>query len=172
MDESKRKQKCGQILILHKKEDGEFDLDAAFNELVSQFGVEKEAKGGSGGDESGGTPAKKSKNKRKADADAEEPGSPTKVKKSETFENEENREVGAAFLEIAGLYYKAGESLKGGVYSKAAKALRETPAAPKTKKEAMALKLKGIGKGTAEKIEEFYTTGKIQKLEEMRAQNM
>jgi len=80
--------------------------------------------------------------------------------------------VGDAILEIAKFYFKAGEGLKGGVYSKAAKALRECPQAPKTKSEAMKLKLPGVGKGTAEKIEEFYKTGSIAKLEEMKTQNM
>jgi len=171
LDESKRKQKCGQILLLHRTEDG-FDVSAAFAEILSQFGVEDGAGVGSPN-----APASKKggKAKRKAEADAEEPGSPSKepkAKKSETYVNEENRGVGSAILEIAGFYYKAGEGLKGGAFSKAAKALRETPAAPRTKKEAMTLKLPGVGKSTAEKIEEFYTTGKIQKLEEMRAQNM
>ena len=54
-----------------------------------------------------------------------------------------------------------------GVFSKAAKAIRECETAITNSKEAM--KLKGIGKGVAGYIEEMLTTGTINKLEELRA---
>lgn len=58
-----------------------------------------------------------------------------------------------------------GQSL--GVFSKAAKAIRECDTAIGSKKEAMGLK--GVGKGIAGYIEEFLNSGKIEKLEELRA---
>jgi DNA polymerase/3'-5' exonuclease PolX len=54
-----------------------------------------------------------------------------------------------------------------GVFSKAAKAIRECETYISTAKEAMALK--GVGKGIAAYIEEYLKTGMISKLEEMRA---
>jgi hypothetical protein len=54
-----------------------------------------------------------------------------------------------------------------GVFSKAAKAIRECETLIRNAKEAM--KLKGVGKGVAGYIEEMLTTGKINKLEELRA---
>jgi len=86
LDEAKRKQKCGQILLLHRTETG-FDLDAAFKELEGQFGVDKPASAKKAPKEEDeeeyeagdGETKKKKKPKRKAEADAEEPGSPSKV---------------------------------------------------------------------------------------------
>lgn len=54
-----------------------------------------------------------------------------------------------------------------GVFSKAAKAIRESSLHITSAKTAMSLK--GIGKGIAGYIEEFLETGQIKKLEEMRA---
>jgi DNA polymerase/3'-5' exonuclease PolX len=54
-----------------------------------------------------------------------------------------------------------------GVFSKAAKAIRECETVISSGKEAM--KLKGIGKGIAGYIDEYLTTGAINKLEELRA---
>jgi DNA polymerase/3'-5' exonuclease PolX len=54
-----------------------------------------------------------------------------------------------------------------GVFSKAAKALRECPNYISTGKDALALK--GIGKGIAGYIQEFLDSGTIVKLEELRA---
>ena len=54
-----------------------------------------------------------------------------------------------------------------GVFSKAAKAIRECNDVISCKKDAMALK--GVGKGIAGYIEEMLETGKIIKLEELRA---
>ncbi len=54
-----------------------------------------------------------------------------------------------------------------GVFSKAAKALRECETAVTTTKEAMALK--GVGKGIAGYVQEMLDTGVITKLEEIRA---
>jgi DNA polymerase/3'-5' exonuclease PolX len=54
-----------------------------------------------------------------------------------------------------------------GVFSKAAKAIRECEAVISCKKDAMALK--GVGKGIAGYIEEMLEKGTIIKLEELRA---
>lgn len=54
-----------------------------------------------------------------------------------------------------------------GVFSKAAKAIRESDFYISTAKEAMTLK--GVGKGIAGYMEEMLQTGSIQKLEELRA---
>ena len=98
-------------------------------------------------------------------------------------------------VEMGGIYFKNGDARKGGnvvvikakdcycvdvlsfdsylhvllsgVFSKAAKAIRESPAEITTKKEAMALK--GVGKGIATYMEEFFESGVITRLEEMRA---
>ena len=57
--------------------------------------------------------------------------------------------------------------MKGGVYSKAAKAIRESETPIKDKKSAMGLK--GVGKGIATYILEYISSGMIAKLEELRA---
>lgn len=90
-----------------------------------------------------------------------------KPKKSETYANEENKEIADAIREMAGIYYKNADPRKGGVFSKAAKAIRECETKILNKKDAMALK--GVGKGIAAYIEEFLETGVILKLEELRA---
>jgi len=88
-------------------------------------------------------------------------------KMTETFVCEENRGFGAALLELAGLYYKAGENMKGGVFSKAAKVIREHPEPILSGKQAM--KEKGIGKGIGGFIDEYLEKGYVDKLEKMRA---
>ena len=52
--------------------------------------------------------------------------------------------------EIASAYFKNGDRMKGGVFSKGAKAIRECETPIVTKKEALALK--GVGKGIAGEI--------------------
>ncbi len=54
-----------------------------------------------------------------------------------------------------------------GVFSKAAKAIRECDFYVSNAKEAMSLK--GVGKGIAGYVEEMLQNGSIQKLEELRA---
>ena len=49
--------------------------------------------------------------------------------------------------EIATAYFKNGDRMKGGVFSKGAKAIRDCEIPITTKKEALALK--GVGKGIA-----------------------
>jgi DNA polymerase/3'-5' exonuclease PolX len=70
-------------------------------------------------------------------------------------------------MEMAKIYFQNKEARKGGVFSKAAKALRECETPITTAKEALALK--GIGKGIANYIQEVLDSGSIKKLEELRA---
>jgi hypothetical protein len=81
----------------------------------------------------------------------------------------------AALKELGELYFKEGNRNAGGSYSKAVKVLMAV-AFEITEENAKGLgagkkKLAGIGKGTADKLYEFCTTGSITKLEEKRALN-
>ncbi|CAM9335358.1 unnamed protein product [Scytosiphon promiscuus] len=79
----------------------------------------------------------------------------------------ENKDMAEAFDELAGLYFKAG-SKAGGVYKKVVSAIKDMPeplVAPPKKGE-----VPGIGPKTIQKIGEFLETGKIQTLEDMRAE--
>ena len=57
------------------------------------------------------------------------------------------------FAEISTAYFQNGDKMKGGVYSKGAKAIRDCETQIVTKKEALALK--GVGKGIAGMIFHF-----------------
>lgn len=59
--------------------------------------------------------------------------------------------------------------MHAGVFSKAAKAIRECETYISNKKDAM--ELKGVGKGIATYVEEMLEKGCIMKLEELRAGN-
>jgi hypothetical protein len=83
---------------------------------------------------------------------------------------EKNQELADAFAELSGFEFKRGEKFKGGAWSKVAKAIRESEDVITSGKQAT--KLKGIGKSSAAKIEEFLETGTIHTLEEFRAGNM
>lgn len=113
-----------------------------------------------GEEEVEGEGKKKKAAKRKASSTAT-------VKKTEIVAVEENRPIAEAVLEMAKIYFENKEARKGGVFSKAAKALRDCDHVITSAKEAQ--KLPGIGKGIAGYIEEFLTSGSIQKLEELRA---
>lgn len=170
-------QECGTIMLLHRTATG-FDLDTSLSDLVTKYGKDE-------------SPSKTSKSsKRKHDAEAKEDsevaeentgnikaegktdddgdGSPSKkARKKEAVANEANRAVAEAIKEIGVFYFKNKENTKGGVFSKAAKAIRECEIELTTKKEALALK--GVGKKVAEYILEFRETGQIERLEELRA---
>lgn len=84
-----------------------------------------------------------------------------------------NGPVVAAIKELSDLYFKENNANAGKSYNKAAKALGDLTLEI-TAGNAMGLskgktKVPGIGKGTAEKLKEFFTTGTISKLEEKRA---
>lgn len=154
-DEMKRLTKCFQMLTTNPKDDGGYDIDGALAELIALYGTTVSSK-------------------RKADShDSTE--SPSKQKKSETYVCEENEGIGAALLEIGKFYFKQKELMKGGVYSKAAKAVRECTyviTSGKQVSKAKDTKLAGVGKGVGDLIDEFLTTGKMAKLETLRVENM
>lgn len=96
-----------------------------------------------------------------------------KTKKARTkpmATNSANQELADAFAELSGFEFKRGEKFKGGTWSKVAKAVRDSEEKITTGKQAM--KLKGIGKSSATKIDEFLETGTMETLEEYRAGNM
>lgn len=118
------------------------------------------------------TPKKKTK-KAAADEDDDEEDAEPKAKKPRAKVSasvEENQELADAFAELSGFEFKRGEKFKGGTWSKVAKAIRDSEDAITSGKQA--LKLKGIGKSSAAKIDEFLETGTLSKLEEYRAGNM
>lgn len=125
-------------------------------------------------------PKKEKVSEAEADADVNADGSPKKAKKAKTekstspkvsklevYANNANRGFGDALLEMAQLYYKAALGMKGGSYSKAAKAIRESEEEIRSGKEAM--KIKGIGKSIGLFIDEFLEKGFVERLEKMRA---
>ena len=104
-----------------------------------------------------GTPKKKAKAepKKAQSPKAEPPATATG----------ENVEIAALFTELADFEFKKGEKFKGAGYKKVAAALLT---AEKVTSGKEAQKLKGIGKSSGEKIQEFLDTGKVAKLEEYR----
>ena len=85
----------------------------------------------------------------------------------------DNAPIVAALQELAELYFKEGNRNAGSSYTKAVAAIRGI-SFKITESNAKGLgkgkeKVANIGKGTAEKIHEFMTTGTIAKLEEKRA---
>jgi len=158
-DESKKKQEAGKHFMNSAE-----SVEDTVESLIAQFGVVE---------------AKKKTNKKKRAEDEEddgeegaaEGGSPKKVKKTETVAVEENRDLAYAIKEMADWCFKAGDPRKGGVYSKAAKAIREATYHITSGKQTLkgSYKLPGVGKGIAEYIEEFINSGTIVKLEKLRA---
>ena len=155
---------------------GEFDKDGAIAALIEKYGVDEKVI------------IKTESGKRSADDDAEldiAEKQSKKTKKSLACVCEENRCVAEAIMEMAGFYFKNGDARKGGVpsniypisvlyvigcigvFSKAAKALRDSETVIKTKKDAMLLN--GIGKGIAMYVEEYLDSNVIKRLEELRA---
>lgn len=121
-----------------------------------------ESKGSSSSSSSAESKRDKKEDDEGGDAEAK------KARKALTYACEENRPVGDAILEMAKIYFKAGDARKGGVFSKAAKAIREAEGVVDSNKAAMALP--GVGKGIAGYIMEYHESGgTIMKLEEMRA---
>ena len=148
--------------------------------MIKKFGQKepspkKESKKAAVKEESKATEPKKTTRKRKKagdDDNAEDDDADKKPKKQSkaVATNEKNQDLADAFSELAGFEFKRGEKFKGGTWSKVAKAIRENEDEITSGKEAM--KLKGIGKSSAAKMDEFFETGTIQALEEFRAGNM
>ena len=157
-EETEKTRTCGAEVMMSKSDDGSFDLDAALASLIEKYGTEEKITG---------------KKKKKEDVidledeDNEESEKKKKVKKSDTVACEENREIAAIIKEMADVYFQNKDARKGGVFSKAAKAIRECETEISSEKEAV--KLPGIGKSIGAYVQEFLNTGCITKLEELRA---
>eukprot|EP01031_Cornospumella_fuschlensis_P043837 gene43837-53605_t len=134
-DESAVLQQCGTTLLLHRNAGG-FDEEAALQDLVRKYGQEREAQpvadnvtAGKDKDEEDSdeepveAEGEKKTKKRKASGGGGE--QKEKVKKSEVIAVEANRPIAEAVLEMAKIYFQNKDVRKGGVFSKAAKALRE-----------------------------------------------
>jgi hypothetical protein len=91
---------------------------------------------------------------------------------AETVKVPANAPIIAVLQELAELYFKEGNRNAGGSYVKAVKALTDLDyeiTADNAKQLCKGkTKVAGIGKGTADKIHEFCTTGTMAKLEEKR----
>ena len=153
LTEVQREQKCFNVGQINKNDEGIIDKNQAVEELIGLYGLEDK------GDDK----------KRKAD---DEKDSPVKQKKTETYAYAANEGIAVALREISGFYYKEGENFKGGVYSKAAKSIRELPTDVFAKDaKGKPIKIPGIGKGIQTLLDEFKETGQIKKLEELRAKH-
>jgi hypothetical protein len=164
-DEAQIRKCVGATLLLNRgDEPGTFNEKGVLNDLEEKFGVDEAeiAK-----------QTKKNPKKRTSesgeghDDDEDDTKTSKKPKKTETVAVEDNRGIAEAIKEMADIYFKNKDARKGGVFSKAAKAIREADFAITTAKQAMSLA--GVGKGIASYAEEFLTTGVIAKLEELRA---
>eukprot|EP00567_Pseudictyota_dubia_P001280 CAMPEP_0197466612 /NCGR_PEP_ID=MMETSP1175-20131217/65145_1 /TAXON_ID=1003142 /ORGANISM="Triceratium dubium, Strain CCMP147" /LENGTH=481 /DNA_ID=CAMNT_0043002661 /DNA_START=51 /DNA_END=1496 /DNA_ORIENTATION=+ len=87
-----------------------------------------------------------------------------------------NASVVEVFLEMSKLWFKEGDSMRGAATAKAAEAIKGIKYEI-TEENAKGLgkgkgKVAGIGKGSSEKIYEFVTTGRIEKLEDLRAASL
>lgn len=78
-----------------------------------------------------------------------------------------------AMVELSDLYYKEKNTNTGNTYKKVAEAIKNLDFEVNSKNSKGLgkgkTKVAGIGKGSSEKMHEFVTTGKIEKLEEKRA---
>jgi len=105
--------------------------------------------------------------------DKEDKAAKKEAAMEQVVKNSNNAPIAAVFHELSGLYGKAGDRNRAGAYYRAAQAINNIEHEITTE-NAMSLckgktKVANIGKGTAEKIHEFLSTGKLEKLEEMRA---
>lgn len=88
------------------------------------------------------------------------------AKKTMDTDCPDNADLALAFLELADLYFKQGDRMRGASYRKVATAIAEQPEKITSGKECA--KLPGVGKASVLKIDEFLTTGGIEKLDELR----
>ncbi|KAL4158360.1 hypothetical protein PRNP1_004138 [Phytophthora ramorum] len=158
------------------REDGEFQLDAALQEMIKKFGVKKVAspkkKDKADVKEKKATRGRKRKSDDVKDEDEDEDEDekkPKKPRKKVEATCEANQALADTFAELSGFEFKRGERFKGGTWSKVAKAIRDCESDITCGKDA--LKLKGVGKSSAAKIDEFIETGTLEKLDEYRAGN-
>ncbi|KUF98475.1 Hcp beta-lactamase protein [Phytophthora nicotianae] len=176
------KKAAKELLALCTKEGvkiptGEFQLDAALKEMIKKFGAKESASPKKKGKTDVKTEKKTGRKRKSAevkdedgdDADEDEKKTKKPRKKAEAT-CEDNQALADAFAELSGFEFKRGEKFKGGTWSKVAKAIRDCETKLTCGKDA--LKLKGVGKSSAAKIDEFLETGTLEKLEEYRAGNM
>mmetsp|Transcript_13120 Transcript_13120/g.40382 ORF Transcript_13120/g.40382 Transcript_13120/m.40382 type:complete len:197 (-) Transcript_13120:1790-2380(-) len=81
---------------------------------------------------------------------------------------EENRPLVEAFRELQRYEFDVGQRFKGAAYAKVATALAGLDYKVESGQKCM--EMKGIGKASANKIDEFLQTGKIETLENARAE--
>jgi poly [ADP-ribose] polymerase len=141
-DDSKAKMEIGKIIVANKNS----TADEVMGLIVEQFGF---------------SAVKEEQQKTKTEAATAVCGHPGNVGIME------------AINELSSLYFKDGNANAGGTYKKVASAIKELDFEI-TADNAKGLgkgktKVAGIGKGSADKIHEFVTTGSIEKLEEKRA---
>ncbi|KAI9895965.1 hypothetical protein PsorP6_019240 [Peronosclerospora sorghi] len=172
---------AGTMLNATRKK-GEFQLDAALKEMKKKFGVYKSTspKRMKKSKEDDGTTTEETTSrgtKRKRDKNVQDEAEATdddqhakKPKKKPEAKCQANQKLADAFAELSGFEFKRGEKFKGGTWSKVGKAIRDCESEITCGKDA--LKLKGVGKSSAAKIDECIETGTIQILEEYRAGNM
>ncbi|CAI5730955.1 unnamed protein product [Peronospora destructor] len=160
------------------REEGEFQLDAALKEMIKKFGLKKSPSPKKKKKESKDDVKTEKKIGRKRTSDhiidkKEDVDDETKIKKPRKMAEatcKTNQNLADAFVELSGFEFKRGEKFKGGTWAKVAKAIRDCDSVLTCGQDA--LKLKGVGKSSAAKIDEFIETGTLQKLEEYRAGNM
>ncbi|KAF1792452.1 hypothetical protein PC129_g6242 [Phytophthora cactorum] len=156
------------------RENGEFQLNAALKEMIKKFGVKESTSPKKKGKTDVKTEKKTGRKRKSADVkdedDEEDKKKAKKPRKKVEATCEANQALADAFAELSGFEFKRGEKFKGGTWSKVAKAIRDCESKLTCGKDA--LKLKGVGKSSAAKIDEYLETGTLEKLEEYRAGNM
>ncbi|CAK4086348.1 unnamed protein product [Aphanomyces euteiches] len=162
------------------RENGEYNIPAALKAMTEKFGAKKvtaspqaSKKRKKAGSDEGEDKVKHEKDgdvKDEGKGEGDEEGSAQKKKKVAQATNPKNQDLAEVFADLAGFEFKRGDRFKGGSYSKVAKAIRDTGDVITSGKQAT--KLKGVGKASAAKIDEFLETGKVEKLEEYRAGNL
>ncbi|KAG6974321.1 hypothetical protein JG688_00003132 [Phytophthora aleatoria] len=156
------------------RENGEFQLNAALKEMIKKFGVKESTSPKKKGKTDVKTEKKTGRKRKSADVkdedDEEDEKKAKKPRKKVEATCEANQALADAFAELSGFEFKRGEKFKGGTWSKVAKAIRDCESKLTCGKDA--LKLKGVGKSSAAKIDEYLETGTLEKLEEYRAGNM
>ncbi len=89
--------------------------------------------------------------------------------------NAANGGMYAMLIELSGFYFKEGNANAGNTYKKAAAAISEVgwvlnaETIKGSQKKGGPYDINGVGKGTADKLAEFFKTGTCEKLEEKRA---
>ena len=182
--------------MLHRNSSG-FDEKETLDDLIKTYGYEAGFEPEEPAVKGSPTKKRKGVKDEGEKDQAGSPSSVKKVRKTDIVAREENRAAAEAIKEMADIYFKNKDNRKGGiidniqqhyswfvfhivllvyippswlhtgVFSKAAKAIREAEVVITDKKSAM--KLPGVGKGIAGYMEELQEKGSIKHLEELRA---